>query len=81
MFAKASRLPREHCTNLRTMRVPNALPIVLSLSFSFALLQIFLRGLSFEFLKLRPPIFEYLYGNIESVDLGGADISGVVRRG
>ena len=63
------------------MWVPNALPTTLSLSLSFPFLQIILRGLSFQLLELRPSIFEYLYGNIESIDLSGADISGIIRRG
>jgi len=62
------------------MWVPNALPAVLSLSLSFPFLQIFLRGLSLELLELRPSIFEDLYRDIKSVDLGSPDIdiSGVV---
>jgi hypothetical protein len=64
------------------MRTPNTLPAILPLSFSFPfLLQIFLRGFSFELLEFRPPIFEDLYGDVESVDLGRTNISGVVGRG
>jgi hypothetical protein len=63
------------------MRIPNTLPAILPLSLSFPFLQIFLRGLSFELLEFRPPVFEDLYGEIEPVDLGRTDISGVVGRG
>ena len=63
------------------MRVPNAFSTAPSLGLSFSLLQIFLRGLSFQLLELRPSIFEYLYGDVESIDLGSANISGVVGRG
>ena len=65
------------------MWVPNALPAILSFSLRFPFLQIFLRRLSLGLLELRPSIFEYLYGDIESVNLGSPDIdiSGVFGRG
>ena len=63
------------------MRVPNTLSAIFSLSLSFPFLQVFLCGLSLELLEFRPSIFENLYGNVKPIDLGGADISGVVDRG
>jgi len=71
----------KHCTNLRAMRVPNTLAAISSLSLSFPFLQVFLRRVSLELLEFRPSIFENLYGNVEPIDLGRADISGVVGRG
>ena len=63
------------------MRVPNTLPTIFGLGLSFPFFQIFLGGLPFELLKFRPALFEDLYGDIKSVDLGRADISGVVGGG